>query len=200
MTAQAPMARQQLRKLIRTRRSALSAAQQKAAAQALKQHLLALPEFRAARDVCAYLANDGEIDPLPFMQAAHALGKRVLLPVLHPTQARHLWFVEWHPNQPLRPNRYRILEPQFKGQPRRKPWALGLVLMPLVAFDSQGNRMGMGGGYYDTSFAFKQTSPQRGPKLVGIAHQCQEVDALPIAEWDIPLAAIVTDLGVMRCQ
>lgn len=190
----------QLRKLIRSRRSALTPAQQHNAAQQLKQQLLNLPEFRHASHVCAYLANDGEIDPLPFMKACEQLAKPLAVPVLHPTRPRHLWFVDWHSNGPLKANKYRILEPVYKGMPRRKPWALNLVLVPLVAFDSQGNRMGMGGGYYDTSFAFKATTPSRGPILIGIAHSCQHVDQLPVQNWDIPLTAIVTDKGVLRCR
>ena len=82
----------------------------------------------------------------------------------------------------------------YKKAPRRPPWALDLVLLPLVAFDANGNRMGMGGGYYDRTFSFKsrgQSIP--GPKLIGLAHELQRVDRLPVENWDIPLAGIISD-------
>ena len=96
-------------------------------------------------------------------------------------------------------NRYGILEPQLNCSHVSPVAQLDIILMPLVAFDSKGNRLGMGGGYYDRTLSFTQhqtgfhsPSEKRAPKLVGIAHDIQEVDALPIAPWDVPLDAIVT--------
>ena len=62
-----------------------------------------------------------------------------------------------------------------------------LVFMPLVGFDILGGRLGMGGGYYDKTFATRESL------LVGLAHDCQKVDSLPIESWDVPLDAIATD-------
>ena len=90
-------------------------------------------------------------------------------------------------------NRFGIPEPlQGKVCP---PRVLSLVLLPLVAFDTGGNRLGMGKGYYDHTFAFLRCSQRRRPVLLGLAHECQRVDALDTASWDVPLQAIVTDVA-----
>jgi 5-formyltetrahydrofolate cyclo-ligase len=70
--------------------------------------------------------------------------------------------------------------------------------MPLVGFDKAGNRLGMGGGFYDRSFAFKQKRHSCQPKLIGLAHSIQQVDNLSVQGWDIPVDNIVTELGVSR--
>ena len=73
------------------------------------------------------------------------------------------------------------------------PSLLSLVLLPLVAFDAKGNRMGMGGGYYDRAFEFKQKTLSYLPRLIGLAHELQKKEQLPTESWDIPLFAIFTD-------
>ena len=77
-----------------------------------------------------------------------------------------------------------------------------MVLLPLVGFDANGARLGMGGGFYDATFAFKQkpavqTKPTAKPWLFGVAHACQQVDALTTEAWDIPLQGVVTDTDVL---
>lgn len=89
-------------------------------------------------------------------------------------------------------NRFGIPEPR-RSQRRLPPWLLQLVLMPLVGFDKRGGRLGMGGGFYDTTFAFKHQKMGARPTLIGLAHACQEVESLPLAHWDVPLNAIATD-------
>lgn len=74
------------------------------------------------------------------------------------------------------------------------PWGLDLIILPLVAFDLSGNRLGMGGGFYDRTLSFKhQRCHWKGPKLIGIAHELQRVDLLPVNDWDIPLDAVITE-------
>ena len=93
-------------------------------------------------------------------------------------------------------NIYGIEEPKLIPDQRRNAWSLGLVFLPLVAFDTQGNRMGMGGGYYDRTFSFKkQNKSLRGPDLIGLAHEIQKVESLPVENWDIPLSTIITGSG-----
>ena len=70
--------------------------------------------------------------------------------------------------------------------------------MPLVGFDAAGNRLGMGGGFYDRTLAFMQRVPRPSPVLIGVAHQCQQEAQLPAAAWDIPLQLIVTDKKTIR--
>lgn len=186
--------RQQLRQQMRRARRALTAQQQKFAAQNLLGNISTLPEFIRADHIAIYLPADGEIDPRPLLERCWAMGKKTYLPVLHPIRHNRLWFAPYDASTPMTRNCYSIEEPRLDKAPRRPAWALDLVLLPLVAFDAQGGRMGMGGGYYDRTFAFSQRQKGlRGPALIGLAHELQRVDQLPVESWDIPLAGILTD-------
>lgn len=186
--------RQQLRQEIRRKRRALTKPQQIRAAKRLHAQICRRPEFIRARHVALYLPNDGEIDPRTLLESCWKMGKKTYLPVLHPILHNRLWFVPFDRNTKLVRNIYNIEEPPLLKSPRRPPWALDLVLLPLVAFDADGNRMGMGGGYYDRTFSFKSRRQSiQGPKLIGLAHELQRVERLPVESWDIPLAGIITD-------
>lgn len=94
----------------------------------------------------------------------------------------------------MRPNRYGIAEPVHRGLHLCSVRALHLVLLPLVGFDARCNRIGMGGGFYDRSFAFlRGRRCWRRPLLVGLAHECQRVDAIKPRPWDLPLDAVVSE-------
>ncbi|MFQ3788605.1 5-formyltetrahydrofolate cyclo-ligase [Halomonas sp. A29] len=193
--------RRQLRQELRRRRRALSPQQRRQADATLCQRLRQLPEVKRARRVALYLPNDGEIDPRPLIPWLTHRGVRVYLPVLKPLSENSLWFVHYHPGTPMRRNRFGIPEPQTRHGAHRArrlaTWALDLILLPLVGFDERGQRMGMGGGFYDRSLAFTQRPGPR-PTLIGLAHDCQRVDRLPTEPWDVPLDAIVSDARVVR--
>lgn len=197
--------RQQLRQTLRAKRRSLTKAQQQQAALQLVRHLRQQPGFIQAKTLVVYWANDGELDPEPLAKMATALNKAVYLPVLHPFQPRLLWFVRWIPGQtPLIKNRLGIREPKLRGyglcrHRQIQPWAVDLVLMPLVGFDRQGGRLGMGGGFYDRTFDTSKSRARR-PLLVGLAHSCQEVAHLPQAAWDVPLDAIATPEGYLKTK
>jgi 5-formyltetrahydrofolate cyclo-ligase len=182
-----------LRKQLRRARNALSPAQQQDAAERLALNLLKLPDLNRARHIAVYLPNDGEIDPHPYMAAARRKGIRIYLPVLHPVHRGRLVFSPWHEGIELVSNRFGIPEPPFHTGLRRPPWALDAVLFPLVGFDESGGRLGMGGGFYDRTFAFSRLRPRLAPKLIGLAHDFQKVEKLPVEPWDVPLHGIVTD-------
>ncbi|WP_286804998.1 MULTISPECIES: 5-formyltetrahydrofolate cyclo-ligase [unclassified Marinimicrobium] len=193
--------KKQLRQRLRARRNGLTAQEHRDAAHAVARQISRTAEFIRSRRIAVYWPNDGEIDPTPIVERAWQLGKQCYLPVLHPIQPRRLWFVLWQRDTPLYPNRYGIPEPNPYREPRLAAPFLNLVLLPLVGFDANGGRLGMGGGFYDRTFAFKAGDghiPGYGPDLFGLAHACQEVPALPIEPWDIPLTAVVTDRGVVR--
>jgi|SRR5690554_1330166 len=193
-----PSDRKQLRRIMRQRRRSLTPAQQALAARRLKQQLQNDPLFLRARSVALYLANDGEIDPSEIAEFIWQQRKRCFLPVLHPVLENQLWFYEYTPQTQLRQNRFRIWEPDIRQQPRRPAWALSLVLFPLVAFDDEGGRLGMGGGFYDRTFAFIRHGKPLRPRLVGLAHDFQRVDSLDKQPWDIPLDAVATDRKIYR--
>lgn len=185
-----------LRRLLRARRRALSPAEQRHAARGLYRQLAQHPLFRRAKTLALYLPNDGEIDPIALQRAAFKQGKRVYLPRLAQWPRTHMVFQEWRRGERLRVNRFGIPEPRWCLQRQRRAWSLDLVLLPLVGFDAQGGRLGMGGGFYDRAFSYKTRSGGwKKPTLLGLAHACQRVDALPLACWDVPLYATVTDQG-----
>ncbi|MDX1587539.1 MAG: 5-formyltetrahydrofolate cyclo-ligase [Oleiphilaceae bacterium] len=187
--------RQQLRRQLRARRRALTKRQQRQAAHALLRQLNRLPALQQAKHIALYWPADGEIDPRPWMHSLWRQRRRTCyLPVLHPVHHNRLWFRPVHRNTPLRANRFGIPEPVGRG-PGRAPWTLDAVLMPLVGFSADGGRLGMGGGFYDRTFAFKHHQPAGNPRLIGLAHELQRVEALPQASWDIPVQQVVTDRG-----
>lgn len=190
--------RQDLRRELRARRQALSPQEQQQASLKLIRQLTTLPQFLRAQHIALYLSNDGEINPAALAQQIWKMGKQTYLPVVRPDKPQDMWFVEYRATSVLTPNRFGILEPDFRSNRRIAPHFLDMVLMPLVGFDRQGARLGMGGGFYDRCFAFKQKKPDGRPYLIGLAHQCQEVDSLVNAAWDIPMFGIATDKEFIR--
>ena len=185
------ISRQQLRQMLRARRRALTAAQQARAALGLVDRIGHQHVFRNARHIAFYIANDGELDPKPLVRRALALGKHCYLPVLdrHSSAMR---FALYRPGDKLQRNRFGIPEP-LQRVPRIAGAELDLVCLPLVGFDLRGNRLGMGGGFYDRTFDYRRHYPKAAPALIGLAHQCQQVSALETQSWDVPVDMIVTD-------
>ena len=101
----------------------------------------------------------------------------------------------------MRPNRFGIPEPSRRNRRLRLAWTLDLLLVPLVGFDTECHRLGMGGGYYDRTLSYlSHRDHWRRPRLIGLAHECQRVAALPVRPWDIPLDFVVTERQVYRRQ
>lgn len=185
------LSRQSIRQNIRTARRALSDEQQNADAQKLLTHLIKLDKVQQSKKIAISLAFDGEIQTLPFIEWCWENNKQVYLPVLHPFSKGHLLFLHYTVQTEMLKNKYGIAEPKLNQQLICPVEALDLICTPLVAFDNQGNRIGMGGGYYDRTLSpwFLQ---QTGPYPIGLAHDCQLVAELPIASWDVPLPKIIT--------
>jgi 5-formyltetrahydrofolate cyclo-ligase len=131
------------------------------------------------------------VNALPTIKQAWKNGQKVYLPVLDPIRKGFLWFVEYKANSRMRNNRFGIPEPDPRFNKRIKPRFLHAIGLPLVAFDSSGNRLGMGGGFYDRSFEFCRQAGTK-PKLFGLAHRCQQVERLPVESWDIQLKEIIS--------
>ena len=185
---------------MRARRRRLGAREQGLAAEGLLGVVSRLPEFQFAGRVALYLANGGELDPAPLKHLAEAAGKTCCLPVLHPLKFNRLYFVEHRQGEALVQNHFGISEPTLHLKRIVPAWSLQIIFVPLVAFDRRGNRIGMGGGYYDRSLAFTRRQPGRNPLLIGLAHSFQEVDQLETAAWDIPLYGIATERGFIRAN
>ena len=191
--------RQTHRRLARQRRQQLTERQQQRASQALIKNIALLTPYRNAATVAMYWPSDGEISPLALLTAPHTSRKTWYLPILHPFLTRKLWFAPYKRQAPLIRNRFNIPEPLDRIAQRRAPWSLDLILLPLVCFDAQGGRIGMGGGFYDRVFGRAQHRA-RQPWLIGIAHSCQQVDHIPLAPWETPLDAVVTDKQIHYCS
>ncbi|WP_312396728.1 5-formyltetrahydrofolate cyclo-ligase [Stutzerimonas kunmingensis] len=190
------LSRPALRRKLRHARRQLTPAQQRLAARRLYRQLAQHSRFRRARHIALYLPNDGEIDPRLLLQAAQRRGKATYLPVLNPWPRTRMVFQRIEPGEQLRRNRFGILEPVIRAARQRRVWALDLLLMPLVGFDGKGGRLGMGGGFYDRSLAYRaMRKKSHKPTLLGLAHECQRVDRLPLESWDVALQATVTDQG-----
>jgi len=194
MTTSLQDGRRQLRKQLRSQRRSLSAAQQEAAARALLKKLRTHPVFVRSHHLAFYMAEDGEIDPCHILKAAAKMGKRCYLPILHPFVFGKIWFARYTIGDPLVKNYFGLAEPLLRTRPF-PPWGLDMVLLPLVGFDRRGQRLGMGGGFYDRTFGFigPPLRRPRRPQLVGLAHHCQEVQGLTKAVWDVALDYIITD-------
>ncbi len=140
-------------------------------------------------------AGDGELDTLPLLSRLWAAGKTVAAPVVG--DSAEMDFYQVTPRTALTLNRYGIPEPRTRGTRSGrylKPLSLDVLFMPLVAFDAEGNRLGMGAGYYDR-FLGRFPAGMR-PLTVGLAHEVQRTDvALTPEPWDIPLDAVATDAG-----
>lgn len=186
----------EIRRRIRRRRRALSADDRQRAAARVTAVLGGLNVFRAARRVAIFSASGGELDLVPAMH--HYPGKQYYLPVVPPPGRRRMRFARLEPRTSFRRNRYGILEPDVPAGSLATALELDLVLAPLVAFDRRGGRLGMGGGYYDATFAFLASRRcWRQPKLVGVAYSFQEVPHIEREPWDIPVSAVVTERGVL---
>jgi 5-formyltetrahydrofolate cyclo-ligase len=185
--------KKKLRAEIRKQRRSLSHTQQKKASANLIKQIKKSKLLLRHQHIALYLGNDGELNPQPLIKQLWKQKKQVYLPVIHPFYGNRLCFCQVSPKSRLLKNKFGILEPDFKYSKCFSRKSLSLVLMPLVAFDKDGNRMGMGGGFYDRSFAYKAEFKHCRPKLIGLAHSFQEQECLPIEKWDIPLEGVLTD-------
>jgi 5-formyltetrahydrofolate cyclo-ligase len=183
--------RKLLRQELRQRRRGIPAVQRIAAAESLAKRLLELPFFPDGGDVAGYWAMDGEI-ALHVLQLRLPQQFRYCLPVLSGDRLR---FAPWRSGDPLATNRYGIPEPAVEEASLLEPASMALVLVPLVGFDAHGHRLGMGGGWYDRSFAFRNEAgaARRPPWLVGTGFGIQQVAALEAEPWDVALDAICTE-------
>jgi 5-formyltetrahydrofolate cyclo-ligase len=179
-----------LRKSVRQIRRTLSPAQRRLAARRAAAHLARACRRWNARCVALYLSLPEELDTAPALRRLAAQGCVLWVPKIRaPGQLR---FARWRRGSVLRRNRYGIAEPAAAAV--RIPF--DLIVLPLVAFDAGGHRLGMGGGYYDRLLVRPRV--HRRPLRVGLAFAAQEVPAVPHGAHDARLDAIVTEHGLRR--
>ena len=180
-----------LRRELRQRRRDLPAAARIAAANALADRLLALRFLPSSGFVAGYWAMDGEIGLHAFqMRLPPAL--TYCLPMLHANES--LRFAPWRAGAPLVTNRFGIPEPDLDPDDALPASEMAMLVLPLVGFDARGARLGMGGGWYDRSLAFRRETAAP-PWLVGAGFAVQQVDALPLEAWDVRLDAVCSEVA-----
>ena len=185
------------RQLIRSQRRALSGREQHDHALALSNQLSRLNTFRYSNKIAFYLANDGEIDPSFIIKHAWNMGKQVFLPILSPLN-NQLYFAPYKPDSEMKINRFGINEPVCRPRQWQRAHQLDVLFLPLVAFDKKGNRLGMGGGFYDRSLAYLSSRKVfKKPQLIGLAHELQQLDNIHHEKWDIPIDQIITEKRII---
>lgn len=180
-----------MRLMMRRKRRGLDMDTRRAAAQKLAGHLLKLLRPHLPAILAAYQPIHTEIDCRPAMAALARAGAQLALPVCD-AATETLSFHAWQDGDLLIPGAFGINEPG-PDAPLVHP---GIVLVPCLAFDRRGNRLGQGKGYYDK--ALSDLSRGGKPLSVGLAYSSQEVDAVPTEPHDQPLAYIVTEGGVLE--
>ena len=183
-----------IRLALKKARRQLPPRQRAIAQDAALDRLHKLAAYRRARSIAAFIGTSGELDPLPLLHTACAESRLCHVPVLHPFMRGRLTFSRWTPQTPMRANRFGILEPACDID---RPFFLNrfdLVIVPLLAFDKDLHRMGMGGGFYDRSFAYiNRRRHWRRETLVGLAFDLQLNNDFEAAPWDIALDYVVTE-------
>jgi 5-formyltetrahydrofolate cyclo-ligase len=186
---------QTLRRQLRRQRQSLPQSTQNQASRLIAQRLQHHLPYQRAHRIGLYWPTNGEVDLLPLTQD---VSKEFFLPILQervrPWMGKGLLFGKF--NQRLQPNRYGIPEPRAGALLQAAH--LDLVLVPLLGFDRTGNRLGMGGGYYDRAL-FKLPMWRAIPKI-GVGHSFQEVSAIFSRTWDIRLDGVVTEAEFITTQ
>jgi len=177
-----------LRRELKQKRSRLSPAEQRKASKSVIKHLSSYLRFRRSKHIASYWPNTGEIDLRNIrLKSDQTLYLPALQEQLRPWCGRGLLFVA--ETNSFRKNRFGIPEPT--GKPGVNAAKLDCLLIPLVGFDRAGNRIGMGGGYYDRALA--KLSVYRPTFKLGVAYSFQEIDGISPQPWDIPLDGVVTE-------
>lgn len=181
-----------LREAIRGRRIALDAGWTGAASRRLGDHLLALPELQGVRVVMGYMAMPGEANIDGVLQVLQARGTRVCIPAPHgrPREYDPAWLP---PPEGFDAGQWGIREPahpDWVGETR-----IDVVLVPGVAFDTRGGRMGHGRGFYDRMLT--RLGGRVGSRI-GVAFAFQVVESVPCGEHDVRMDAVAVETGVLR--
>ncbi|RMF63913.1 MAG: 5-formyltetrahydrofolate cyclo-ligase, partial [Calditrichaeota bacterium] len=177
--------KKQIRAQIERKRRRLSPEEVEAKSRRVLSHLKTLPAFQQARTVHTYVAWRNEVDTHALIRELLQTGRRVIVPIVD-TQTHSLHHAEISSFDELEPGTFGILEPPLQNSRPLDPDTLDLVIVPGVAFDPHGNRVGFGGGYYDQFLAHV-----RAPKIA-LAYRFQIVDRIPTRNEDQRVDIIVT--------
>jgi len=186
--------RARLRTQMRARRRALPPREQARAAQALARVFVRSRLLRPGRRIAVYLRQGSEADPGRIIELARERGCALYLPAITSYRQARMRFLRFDATTPLRVNRHGILEPEWAPGAAISVRRLDLILLPLVAADAHGWRLGSGAGYYDRCLQHLRAGRLwRRPRLIGVGYDFQRVPQLEAAPWDVPLDGLLTD-------
>ena len=190
-----------LRASLRKKRTSLSHIQQQQKSQKIVNHVLESGIFKKAQKIGYYHAVRGEADPAN-LSIGHKQQQFYLPVVVSASENKQqgLVFAPALPTSQHQPNQFNIPEPICEPSKLIQIHELDLLIMPLLGFDKRGNRLGMGGGFYDRSLSYKQQYPKKKPVLIGFAYDFQEIESLQAEPWDIGLEWIAKESGLFRCK
>lgn len=183
----------ELRKQGRLARKRLSLSARRQATIRINRKLTRL--LRRSQRIALYLHFDGEPDLLPCFETLSQQGKQLYVPLL---TRRGMRFLSTNALRRCRINPFGIIEPH-RSAARIGSKRLQAIVMPLTAYDSGGNRLGMGAGYYDRTLSWRNHRRQwRGPLLIGCAWSNQAAKNIPSDAWDIPLNRLCNEQQTLR--
>lgn len=186
----------EFRKYIRARRKKLNPIAIQQSSLQIAARLIHLPNLIDSKYIGYYLPQEGEVDPNPIINCEIFLHKLFYLPVIKPEEQKLMAYYSYTAKEPLKANRYGILEPHIEEKKPIDITQLDVVFVPLVGFDHHCNRLGRGAGYYDHTFAFIKNIPyhSKRPFLIGLAYEFQKISPQIVpSPWDVPLDIVVTE-------
>lgn len=174
-------------------RNAMAPSEWEEAAKAILAHASEHMELSQKDVVAAYVPITGEVDPMPLLCELAYKGQAIALPVVEERDAP-MSFRAYFPDDALEKNPYHGFMQPLDGAEYVSP---DVLLVPSVAFDSRGFRIGMGKGYYDRTLEFLANLGEQ-TRTVGLAYSCQQVGYVPSESHDVALDMIITEKGVIR--
>jgi len=179
-----------LRRAAKNARAGLSVEQRRQASEKIASKIIASDLFDGAQNIACYIPLDTEVSTWPIIRRAWDMKKRVFAPVTK--KNFQMVFCEFTDTGGLEANKWGLQEP--KAGKRANLKQLDVVIAPVVAFDMNRNRIGMGGGFYDRAFSFLGDADDTiKPVLIGVAFDCQNVEKISPNPWDIRLFRIITE-------
>ena len=189
--------KQQLRKKLKILRRNASKSFAEQASSSLAKQLNKLRVYRSSQNIALYLPFYSEFPTASILKRNSQLKKNSFVPRISSFNHHKMQFVEFNTNTGnLKKNILGIEEPQEHSTKLHtiNANALDIIFMPLLGFDTQGRRLGMGGGYYDRALAFKRSLKSiKKPYLIGLAYEAQRLEEIKSEPWDVPLDAIITE-------
>ena len=181
-----------IRRRILSQRLELNSDEAQTLSQIIQERLLGLKVYADAETIMCYMPCRQEVNTELLIRHALEAGKRVCLPVVISAPKQLLACQINHPHQELEPDAYGILSPCYPGAKVVNSNEIQLIIVPGIAFDERGYRLGYGGGYYD-----RFLSQPHQATTAGLAYSFQLVDKLPVATHDIKLDLVITERGIL---